>query len=75
MDQIKSLKLLMEKNNLCSVVLHNLIIDHTYMFEISHIERSQLNTIFGTSIKEQLPISEDLKSHEGVRVTRTVGDA
>jgi hypothetical protein len=56
MQQVKELKEIMTKNNLCLMVLQNLIIDHSYMFEISHIERSQINSIFGTGVKEQLVI-------------------
>lgn len=58
MNEIKKLKDTVEKNNLCLMVLHNLVIDHTYMFETSHTERSQINSIFGTKIKEQIAISE-----------------
>lgn len=56
MQQIKDLKGDMDKNHLCNMVLQNLIVDHSYMFEVSHIERSQINSIFGTDIKEQLMI-------------------
>lgn len=54
--KIKELKELMEKNNLCSMVLQNLIFDHANMFEINHVERSQINAIFGTKQKEQFKI-------------------
>jgi hypothetical protein len=60
-EEIKTLKESMDKNNLCLMVLFNLVIDHTYMFEISHQERSQLNAIFGTKVAEQLAISESSK--------------
>ena len=55
-QQIKDLKEVMTKNNLCTMVLQNLIFDHSYMFEISHVERSQINAIFGAEIKDQLHI-------------------
>ncbi len=61
MDEIKSHKELMEKNHLCLMVLQNLVVDHTYMFEITHSERSQLNSIFGIKINEQIAISESSK--------------
>jgi hypothetical protein len=61
MNEIKRLKGDVENNNLCLMVLHNLIVDHQYMFEISHEERSQLNSIFGTKISEQIAISETSK--------------
>ncbi len=60
-EQIKDLKDLMQKNNLCLMVLQNLIFDHSYMFEISHKERSQLNAIFGTEIKEQVVLDATSK--------------
>ena len=60
-EQIKELKELMGKNNLCTMVLQNLVIDHSNMFEISHIERSQINSIFGLEIKEQLLIDNTSK--------------
>lgn len=60
-QQIKELNELMQKNHLCLIVLQNLIIDHSYMFEITHTERSQINAIFGTEIKEQLLIDTTSK--------------
>jgi hypothetical protein len=61
MDEIKSYKEMMEKNHLCMMVLQNLVFDHNYMFEISHTERSQINSVFGTNIKEQIAISKTSK--------------
>lgn len=61
MQQIKEHKETMEKNNLSTMALLHLIIDHSYMFEISHTERSQINSIFGTDIKEQLIIDNTSK--------------
>lgn len=53
-EHIKELKELMERNNLCTMVLQNLVIDHSFLYEITHKERSQINSIFGTDIKEQI---------------------
>lgn len=54
MEEIKELKNRVEKNNLCYMVLQSLVLDHSYMFETTHTERSQINSIFGTKIQEQL---------------------
>ena len=61
MQQIKELKEDMDKNHLCTMVLQHLIVDHSYMFEVNHTERSQINSIFGTGIKEQLLIDNTSK--------------
>jgi hypothetical protein len=61
MQEIKEMKADVENNNLCLMVLRNLVIDHQHMFEVTHEERSQLNAIFGTTIKDQLTISETSK--------------
>jgi hypothetical protein len=61
MDDIKEVKEAVEKNNLCLMVLNSLIIDHSYMFEISHTERSKINALFGTEIKEQVAVDASTK--------------
>lgn len=56
MNEVENYKRIMEKNNLCYVILQNLIIDHMYMFETNYKVKNQVCSTLGISMKEQLKI-------------------
>jgi hypothetical protein len=61
MNEVEEYKEVMQKNNLCFVILQNLIIDHMYMFDTDYKVKNKVCSTLNISMKEQLKIDATSK--------------